>query len=87
MEIQGYPNHIIYKDGRIWSKSRNILLKATKGRDGYLRVLLSRNKKHDCYYIHRLLAQHFIPNPDNKSEVEHIDKNKLNNSLDNLRWV
>ena len=87
MDIENYPNYKIYEDGRIWSKSRNIFKKAGMNKDGYLRVTLSHNNKHNSYFIHRLLAQHFIPNPDNKPEVDHIDRNKLNNSLENLRWV
>ena len=38
-------------------------------------------------YFHRLLAQAFIPNPDNKPEVDHINRNRIDNSLDNLRWA
>ena len=39
------------------------------------------------YYYHRILARHFIPNPDNLPQVDHIDRNKTNNSIENLRWV
>lgn len=50
---------------------------------GYVTVKLS-NK---YYYIHRLVAIAFIPNPDNKKCVDHIDHNRSNNSLTNLRWA
>jgi len=49
---------------------------------GYYRVYLNRKK----YYLHRLLAQAFIPNPEGKPEVDHIDGDPLNNCLSNLRW-
>lgn len=51
-----------------------------------------RIKKDDYYYylvsqpLHRIVAELFIPNPDNKPQVDHIDTNRLNNRVDNLRW-
>lgn len=54
--------------------------------DFYLKVLLSKNSKVKSEKIHRLVANHFIPNPDNKPHVNHIDANKLNNHYSNLEW-
>jgi hypothetical protein len=62
-------------------------MKAYLGKDGYLYYLLTVNKTSKHYALHRLLAIHFIPNPHNKREVNHIDTNKLNNSLLNLEWA
>lgn len=53
---------------------------------GYKRVELWDNRNHKKYMVHRLVAQAFIPNPDNKPEIDHIDGNPLNNKVDNLRW-
>ena len=50
-------------------------------------VLLSKDKKNKMHRIHRLLGIQFIPNPENKTQIDHIDKNQLNNELSNLRWV
>lgn len=54
---------------------------------GYKMVGVRYNGKQKFFSIHRLLALHFIPNPDNKPQVNHKDGNKLNSRLDNLEWV
>lgn len=54
---------------------------------GYMCIHLYKNSKCHRFQIHRLLAQYFIPNPNNLPEVNHIDGNPLNNSLENLEWV
>ena len=56
-------------------------------KNGYYYVALWKNNKHKHWLLHRLLAIAFIANPKNKSEVNHKDCNKLNNSLENLEWV
>ena len=70
------------------------IVKVTNGRvlrptnmKGYFRVNLIKNKKPKSYYVHRLLALTFIPNPEGKPEVDHIDRNPHNNALTNLRWA
>lgn len=54
---------------------------------GYLRVTLYKSGKTKSHYVHILVAQAFIPNPENKKQVNHIDGNKQNNCIDNLVWV
>lgn len=54
--------------------------------NGYYRVRLFKNKQNKLYSVHRLVAEAFIPNPDNLPQVNHRDENKLNNSVDNLEW-
>jgi len=54
--------------------------------DGYLVVALYKNNKAKMEYVHRLVAEAFIPNPENKETVNHIDGNKQNNQVSNLEW-
>ena len=62
------------------------LLKPGKTKNGYLLVSLYKNRKRKSYKVHRLVAEHFIPNPDNLPEINHKDENKENNSVDNLEY-
>lgn len=65
--------------GRILNPSLNVW--------GYVGAHLSRNQKINVFGVHRLVAKAFIPNPENKPEVNHKDGNKLNNRVDNLEWA
>lgn len=69
-------------------RNRQGLFMAQKpSKDGYVRLLLAKNGKYKAEYVHRLVAKAFIPNPENKSEVNHIDGNKANNKASNLEWA
>ncbi len=85
MEIVNFPNYQIYEDGRVFSKHTRKFLKHQV--NGYLFVSLRRDGKAKNHYIHRLVALHYIPNPENNPHVDHIDRNSLNNDVSNLRWV
>jgi hypothetical protein len=73
MEVRGYPNYLIYPDGRVYSKVSKIYLSACPNGDGYLRVGLSKDGNRKDHTIHRLVAEHYIPNPDNKHCVDHME--------------
>ena len=69
----------LYKKGKILSTETD--------KKGYLKLKLSKNRNRQFYLISRLVAEAFIPNPDNKPEVDHINTNPSDNRAENLRWV
>lgn len=75
----------VSNSGKVKSLRNNIILKSSSVR-GYRKVILS-DKKMNSRYVHRLVAEVFISNPNNLPEVNHIDGNKENNDYLNLEWV
>jgi len=82
-----YKNYYVTEDGRVISKKRNIEIKPNIKKTGYTNTILSVEGKTLHIPIHRLVAETYIPNPDNKPCVNHKDGNKLNNAVSNLEWV
>lgn len=73
----------ITRDGKVINKHTGHTLAPQPNGKGYLRVSIGKK----LMFIHRLVAEKYIPNPENKPQVNHKDGNKLNNCVDNLEWV
>lgn len=92
-EISNYGNvrakyrEFIGKDGKLKKYHERMLKPDTSVlKRGYVRVTLSKDYVVTRFQVHRLVAEAFIPNPDNKPFVNHIDNNGLNNHVSNLEW-
>lgn len=83
--IEGYPNYLISDTGVVTDSLGK--LRKQYITDGYAQVSLGVDGKYSLEYVHRLVAKAFIPNPDNKPQVNHKDSNRTNNHVDNLEWV
>ena len=87
-DIVGYEGlYQISNYGNVYSFYSNKILKPAKDTKGYYFVNLVKDRKNKTKRIHRLIAIHFISNPNNKREVNHVDGNRGNNDLKNLEWV
>jgi hypothetical protein len=96
MEIPGYkglyyiePNGDIYSQDRITTDGRFIegqKIKPRLKRNGYYEVALSKNGITNFFLVHRLVALTYIPNPNNYPCVNHKDRNRKNNNINNLEW-
>lgn len=87
--IKGYEGLYEVSDkGRVKSIGycKERILSPGKHPNGYLQVELYKNGERKMCKVHRLVAQTFIPNPDNLTQVNHKDENKENNSVQNLEW-
>ena len=87
-DIRGYSGlYTIDSLGRIFTSRRNFFLKNTVAPDGYARVSLIKNKIRKGFTVHRLVGITLLKNPKNKPVIDHINKNRSDNRLVNLRWA
>ena len=90
IKIEGYEDYEVSNLGRIRSLKKGspkILTPWLDGKKRYYMISLCKNGEQTKFLIHRLVAEHFIPNLEHKEEVNHIDHDSKNNRVDNLEWV
>lgn len=85
--IKDFEKYSISNLGNVKNNKNNKIKKPTPNEKGYMRVFLRKNNKNHTKYVHRLVAETFIPNPENKPTVNHEDGNKTNNVICNLTWA
>lgn len=89
IELDDFPDYFISENGDIYSDKFGKMkkLKPAKDKDGYFKLTLHKNGKQYTKTVHRLLAETFIANPNNLKQVDHKNRIKNDNRLENLRWV
>lgn len=80
-----YKAYLVYEDGKVQNKNTLRFLKPDVNR-GYKRVTLCHDGITTRHLVHRLVAEAFVPNPEGKPHVNHLDGNPSNNNVDNLEW-
>lgn len=86
-DVPGYEGTYEIHNSGVVMNSRLMRVRSRIGTLGYEVIALQKNGVKGMYYLHRLLALAFIPNPQGKPQVNHIDENRSNNDLSNLEWV
>lgn len=86
-QINDYPNYSISSLGQVRINKTGKILKNVKGKSGYLQICLCKNGIRKSYLIHRLVGIHFLPNWNNLKDIDHKNRDRLDNKVFNLRWV
>lgn len=87
IKVPGFDIYEVNERGVIRKITTKRALKPYKTKFGYYRVTLYKQGKRHRLHVHQVVAMTFIPNPDGKKQVNHIDGDKTNNNVSNLEWV
>ena len=85
--IDGYDNYEISSHGRVRNNETRKIMNYSNRKDGYTRIELSKNGEKKSYAVHRLVGFAFLEKKEEDIEVDHLDHNRSNNLLTNLRWT
>ncbi|MGL1886285.1 MAG: HNH endonuclease [Reichenbachiella sp.] len=84
--IEDYPNYMVTREGEVINTNTSRVLKQEENSCRYLRVTVCKNNKPKRFFVHRLVAIAYVPNPDGLPQVNHLDGDKQNNNVENLEW-
>lgn len=85
--LEEHHNYEVSNHGRVRNCTTGKILKPRVLKSGYLLIGLYTNGTQKNFYLHRLVALAFLPNPNNLADVDHINSDKTNNVIDNLQWL
>lgn len=87
IEIKDYPNYLVNRNGKVFSKKNNKFLSPNIHKTGYTKIVLCKDAKTKTFLVHRLVADAYLENRENKKTVNHINGIKTDNRLSNLEWA
>ena len=87
LPIDGFDNYLVSNFGNVKNSKTNKILKPGTHTQGYKQINLCKKGKVKMFKVHRLVGKAFLENPDEKPMIDHIDENKSNNNVKNIRWA